>query len=151
MKRLLIALESVIRGWVALILALVAAGTLVWWIGARLPWRHWPDVFAIVTSSWLYLIIAGAICMTAAQPALRKGSSLTGAVACLLLGLSWHKFSKFIPLPFDLRWVLVTYGLAGVGATCLMRARVKQLLRGHQTIEVPQSGDIKAAQPADQS
>ncbi len=132
MKRLLAALDSLVRGWVALVIAVLVAGVLVWWIGARLPWRHWPNLFAIFTSSWLYLIIAGAICMSAAQAAMRKGSSLTGAVVCLLLGLVWHKFSQFIPLPFDIRWVLVAYGLAGIGATCLMRARVRQLLGGRE-------------------
>jgi hypothetical protein len=140
MKRLLNALENRIRGWTALILALLAAGILVWWIGDGLAWRRWPDVLGIIRSSWLYLLIAGAICMSAAQSVVRRESGLSGAVTCLVIGLFWDRFQKllfFVPIPFDIRWVLITYGLAGVAATCLRRAGVRQLLRKREIIEVP--------------
>jgi hypothetical protein len=38
-------------------------------------------------------------------------------VTCLVIGLGWNRFQKllfFVPIPFDIRWVLITYGLAGV-------------------------------------
>ncbi len=140
MKRLLNALENRIRGWTALILALLAAGILVWWIGDGLAWRRWPDVLGIFRSSWLYLLIAGAVCMSAAQSVLRRESGLSGAVTCLVIGLFWDRFQKLlfsVPIPFDIRWVLITYGLAGVSATCLRRAGVRQLLWKREIIEVP--------------
>ncbi len=140
MKRWLSAFENMIRGWVALILAVLATGILIWWIGSGLSWRRWPDVFAIIRSSWLYLLIAGAICMSAVQSELRKGSGLSSAISCLIVGLAWHRFQRFlffIPIPFDIRWVLITYGLAGLAASCLRRAGVRQLLRSRDVVEVP--------------
>ena len=154
MKRLLTALEMGIRGWVALGLAGLAAGILVGWIGSRLHWERWPDVFAIVRSSWLYLLISGAICMSALQAALRQDSSLHAAVTCLIVGLAWNRFQRFlffIPIPFDLRWVPITYGLAGVAATCLRRAGVRQLLRQREVIEVPGPTNPAPGNPSERS
>lgn len=143
MKSLGLWLNSTVRGRVALAVSGIAAAIALGLVLSRLGWSHWPNLVAVVTSSWLYLLIIGSIAAWAIQSVAERKEVLSEIGWCIAIGVGWDRLVRFIPLPipFDVGHALLVYGLTGLAAVCLRRAKVRDLFR--TTLQVPTPSSIK--------
>lgn len=142
MKSLGLWLNSTVRGRVALAVSGIAAAIALGLVLSRLGWSHWPNLVAVVTSSWLYLLIIGSIAAWAIQSVAERKEVLSEIGWCIAIGVTWDRLVRFIPLPipFDAGHALLVYGLTGLAAVCLRRAQVRQLFGG--SLKVPEPNTV---------
>lgn len=123
MKQWMPILDRLIYGKTAVACALTRAVLLFFMILQPLPWRHFPNVIRIISGSWLFLVMSGALVSSALSAVAKRRGVPIDMVACVVVGVVWKFTPVFLFLPFNFGRLLIIYGLAGLLAHCIRRSR----------------------------
>lgn len=125
MKGLGFWLNATLNGRVALGVAIGSATIALGLVTSQLSWSRWPNLLAVVLSSWLYLLVVWAIAASAVQSVVRGKAVFSEMLGCIGFGLIWGSVVGFIPIPipFNVGHYVMVYGFTGLAAACLRRSR----------------------------
>jgi hypothetical protein len=115
--------DRAFHGWWAGCIGITLGIWLFYFAFKGLPWADLPNVFRFILSSWLILLIRGAIIYFGALNTATGRETPLKMLGWIAAGIAW-KFLKFIiPVFIDLSDLLIIYGMAGLTTFCIQRSR----------------------------